>query len=101
MSYPREKRGVANLTFFSLVSDTQLDWETSGDFLIYVEKTEEVNRSSWQFSFYPYPQKECKDLDIKTCQFAFQRFLIKVYPPLHPPPPTQSKPCVIAHKPAL
>lgn len=43
-TYPREKRGLGNLTFFSHALDTPLDWEMSGDFLIYVEKTEEVKR---------------------------------------------------------
>lgn len=54
MRYPREKRGLGNLIFFSPVSDTQSDSEMSGDFLIYVGKTEEVIRNSWQFSIHPY-----------------------------------------------
>lgn len=79
MSYPREKRGVGDLTFFSLVSDTQSDSETSGDFLIYAEKTEEVIRIFfWAVFHLSIHQKECKDL------------LKCIYP--------SSKSCVIAHK---
>lgn len=90
MSYPREKRGVENLTFFSLVWDTPLDSEMSGDFLIYVEKMEEVKRIFLAFFQLFVHQKECKDFNMKNCQFLSRSFLIKMNlkcTPQHPQHP--------------
>lgn len=66
---------MGNLTFFCHVWDTQSDLEMSGDFLIYVERTAEVMRNSWQIST---QLKECKDPDTKGPDFPAGEFKLNV-----------------------